>query len=359
MAYSRSTADDPKTHILSGAPDDSISHISWSHVSNPLLLAAGSWDKTVRIWRIAPGMANTLTSESVVLYRQEAPVLASCFSADNSKFFAGGCNNTVMAYDLVSRDTTGIPIAKHDKAVTGVFWVQKFNAVMTTSWDGKVCMWDGRQAQPAWMENLESKIFAAHFRPNIACVACSNGKINAWNLDTIQHSKNRITLDSTLKTQIRAVSLFPNVTNKSGLVYTSIGGRAVVSYFMEENRNQNFSFKCHRRDVPGKGTQVCAVNAVDFHNLYGTFVTGGSDGNFTIWDKDNRARVKTFNNVESPVVDVKFHSDTNILAYATSYDWHKGLDQDLIMKSRRQIGVMQLREDDVKERSKTVGGGRR
>ncbi|GFE55361.1 mRNA export protein, putative [Babesia ovis] len=359
MAYSRSVNDDPKTHLLSGIPDDSISHISWSHTSNPLLLAASSWDKTVRIWRISPAIGNTVTSESVMLYRQEAPVLTSCFTDDNSKFFAGGCNNTVMAYDLASRNTTGMLVAKHDKPVVGVYWVQKFSAIMTASWDGKLCMWDGRQSQPVWCENLESKIFASHFRPNIACVACSNGKINAWNIDNIQHSKNRVTLDSTLKCQVRSMCLFPNVTDKSGLVYTSIGGRAVVSYFMDENRSQNFSFKCHRQDVPGKSTQIYAVNAVDFHNVHGTFVTGGGDGNFTIWDKENRSRVKTFNNVDSPIVDVKIHSDTNLLAYATSYDWYKGFDQEMIMKSRRQIGVMQLRVDDVKGRPKTVGGGRR
>lgn len=359
MAFARTTNDDPKTHFLTGVPDDSISHLSWSQSSNPLLLAAGSWDNTVRIWKISPAMNNMVTSESVMLYRQEAPVLASAFSSDSSKFFAGGCSNTVMAYDLNSRDAAGMMVAKHDKPVIGVYWVQKFNSIITASWDGKVCMWDGRQAQPIWSENLESKIFASHFRPNIVCVASSNGKINAWNLDTIQHSKSRITLDSTLKCQVRSLSLFPNVTDKSGLVYTSIGGRAVVSYFLEENRSQNFSFKCHRQDTPGKGTQIYAVNAVDFHSTHGTFVTGGSDGNFTIWDKENRSRVKTFNNVESPVVDVKFHSETNLLAYATSYDWYKGLDQDMVLKSQRQIGVMQLRDDDVKGRPKTLGGGRR
>ncbi|ORM40318.1 Protein RAE1 [Babesia sp. Xinjiang] len=355
MAYNRTNNDDPKTHLLSGMPDDSISHISWSHTPNPLLLAASSWDKTVRIWRISPIMGNTVTSESVILYRQEAPVLTSCFSTDTSKFFAGGCTNTVMAYDLASRNPTGILVAKHDKPVTGVYWIQKFNAIMTTSWDGKVCMWDGRQSQPVWCENLGTKIFASHFRPNIACVAGSNGKIHAWNLDNIQHPKSRVTLDSTLKCQVRAMCLFPNVTDKSGLVYTSIGGRAVVSYFMEENKSQNFSFKCHRQDSPGKSTQIYAVNAVDFHNVHGTFVTGGGDGNFTIWDKEHRSRVKTFNNVDSPIVDVKIQSDTNLLAYATSYDWYKGFDREMIMKSRRQIGVMQLREEDVKGRPKTVG----
>ncbi|KAK1441733.1 WD40/YVTN repeat domain containing superfamily protein [Babesia gibsoni] len=359
MAYARTTNDDPKTHFLTGIPDDSISHIAWSQPSNPLFLAAGSWDKSARIWKISPAMNNMVTSEAVMLYRQEAPVLACCFSSDNTKFFAGGCSNTLMAYDLHGGNTTGMVIAKHEKPVIGVHWVQKYNAILTASWDGKLCMWDGRQTQPVWSENLEAKIFSSHFRPNIACVATSNGKINAWNLDTIQHGKSRVTLDSTLKCQIGAICLFPNVTDKSGLVYTSIGGRAVVSYFLEENKSQNFSFKCHRQDVQTKGTQIYAVNAVDFHNIHGTFVTGGGDGNFTIWDKENRSRVKTFSNVDAPVVDVKFHSETNLLAYATSYDWHKGCDQEMMMKTPRTIGVMQLREDDTKGRPKTLGGGRR
>lgn len=359
MVYSRTSTDEPKTHFLTGIPDDSISHISWSETTNPLLFSACSWDKTARIWKISSAMNNMVSSETVMLYRQEAPVLDSCFSSDSTKYFAGGCSNTVMVYDLNSGNSSGMVVATHEKPVIAVHWVQKFNSVITASWDGKLCMWDGRQSTPVWSENLESKIFACDFRPNIVCVASSNGKINAWNMDTIQHGKNRVTLDSTLKCQIRCMSLFPNVTNKSGLVYASIEGRAVVSYFMDENKQQNFSFKCHRQDVPGKGTQIYAVNGIDFHDIHGTFVTGGGDGNFTIWDKENRARVKSFGNMESPVVDVKIQSQTNLIAYATSYDWHKGYDHDMIMKTQRSIGVLQLREEDIKGRSKTLGGGRR
>ncbi|EDO05712.1 WD domain G-beta repeat family protein [Babesia bovis T2Bo] len=359
MAYSRSSTDDPKTHFLTGIPDDSISHIRWSHSSNPLLLSAGSWDKTVRLWRISPNIGNTLTSDCVVLYRQEAPILTSCFSDDNTKFFAGGCSNTVMAYDLASRNATGVLVARHDKPVTSIYWVQKYNALLTASWDGRVCLWDGRQSMPVWFDNVDAKIFAFHFRPNVACAGCHNGKIFVWNLDDIQHAKNRVMFDSTLRCQIRSISLFPNLTDKGGFIYSSIGGRAVVKHFVEVNRDSTFTFKCHRQELQNKGGQIYSVNAIDFHNNHGTFVTGGGDGNFVIWDKDNRSRLKQFNNVDAPVVDVKLHSDTTILAYATSYDWYKGYNQDLLMKTRRQIGVMQLRSEDFKPRPKTVGGGRR
>ncbi len=36
----------------------------------------------------------------------------------------------------------------------------------------------------------------------------------------------------------------------------------------------NFAFKCHRRNK----TQIFAVNGLDFHPIFGTFATCGSDG---------------------------------------------------------------------------------
>lgn len=56
-----------------------------------------------------------------------------------------------------------------------------------------------------------------------------------------------------------------------------------------------FAYKCHRvdaKDAPDKTSQIYAVNAISFHNRYGTFATAGADGSYAFWDKDKRQRLK-------------------------------------------------------------------
>lgn len=359
MAYSRNTYDDQQSKcMLSSLPDDSISHIRWSTTSNPLLLAAGSWDKTLRIWKLTTSIGNTLSADMVYCFKQDAPVLCSVFTNDSTKLFGGGCSNSVLAYDLNNPGAPGVVIARHQKPVTGAHWSQQFNLLITCSWDGCLNMWDGRQERPAWSENLGGKIFASDFKNNVICVADSNNKVNAWNLESLQRPNSRITMDSSLKLQIRALSIFPENNAYAGVAYSSIGGRCVINYFLEEHRKSNFSFRCHRQDQPGKGLYSYAVNAIDFHTVYGTFVSGGGDGTFTIWDKENKSRVKNFTNINSPVVDVRFMPENNLLAYATSYDWQKGLNKLLMMNTTKSIGVIKLKEEDVKPRSKAFGSRR-
>ena len=72
--------------------------------------------------------------------------------------------------------------------------------------------------------------------------------------------------------------------------------------------SKNYSFKCHRMDIaansmPGTpavagntsnttSQQVFAVNDITFHKQFGTFVTAGSDGGFTIWDGQQKTKIK-------------------------------------------------------------------
>lgn len=65
---------------------------------------------------------------------------------------------------------------------------------------------------------------------------------------------------------------------------------------------KNYSFKCHRYDVPTgsmpgtpaqTGSQhVFGVNEIAFHKTEGTFCTGGSDGSITFWDGVARTKLK-------------------------------------------------------------------
>ena len=57
------------------------------------------------------------------------------------------------------------------------------------------------------------------------------------------------------------------------------------------------------------------------------FVTGGSEGSFTIWDKDKRTRYKENKPVpQTPVTAIQWNPQGNMLAFARGYDWNKGCE---------------------------------
>merc|ERR1719323_1949736 len=80
---------DPNTNqsaVVPEPPGDAVSSLAWSPAAN--ILAAGSWDKSVRVWEvtqtgIAPRMA----------MQHEAPVLCCGFSRDGQRLVSGGCDN--------------------------------------------------------------------------------------------------------------------------------------------------------------------------------------------------------------------------------------------------------------------------
>jgi mRNA export factor len=65
-------------------------------------------------------------------------------------------------------------------------------------------------------------------------------------------------------------------------------------FIEDKDAGLNYSFKCHREDQNGSKNQqaVYAVNAISFHQKYGTFSTAGADGIINFWDKDAKVRLK-------------------------------------------------------------------
>lgn len=70
--------------------------------------------------------------------------------------------------------------------------------------------------------------------------------------------------------------------------------------------------------------EVHAVNVIRFHPA-GTFMTGGADGSFTFWDKDEKARLcKSSTTNRKPITAASYSSNGAIMAYACCYDWSQG-----------------------------------
>jgi mRNA export factor len=114
-------------------------------------------------------------------------------------------------------------------------------------------------------------------------------------------------MQSPLKWQTRVVACFPDA---KGFAVGSVEGRLGVQcvcwfirgtnahhldrFIEDKDAGLNYSFKCHREDQNGSKNQqaVYAVNAISFHQKYGTFSTAGADGIINFWDKDAKVRLK-------------------------------------------------------------------
>mmetsp|Transcript_3529 Transcript_3529/g.8278 ORF Transcript_3529/g.8278 Transcript_3529/m.8278 type:complete len:359 (-) Transcript_3529:66-1142(-) len=300
---------DPNTNqsaVVPEPPADGVSCLAWSPAQN--IFAAGSWDKSVRIWEVtstavAPRMA----------YQHEAPVLCCGFSRDGQRVVSGGCDNKVKMKVLQTQQDQ--QIGQHDAPVKEVFVVDDMNMVVSGSWDRTIRFWNCQQPTPVATLQLPERCYAMDIKYPLMVVGCADRHLLVYNLQTIQQNPQPYkSLQTALKMQTRCVSCF---TDKTGYAVGSIEGRCSIAYI--EDTSKNFAFKCHRSNE-----EIFAINSIDFHPTMGTFSTAGGDGSFVFWDKENRQRLKQFNSCHYPITVGKFNAQGDMFAYAVSYDWSKG-----------------------------------
>lgn len=324
------------------SPQDGVSALCWSPQSN--LLAASSWDKTVRIWEVtnsggggfASANNNNMQVQSRIQYTHDAPVLCCNFTQDGQKLISAGCDNKIKLKVLQTNNEQ--VIGQHDAPVKHVFWIEEMKMIVSGSWDKTLKFWDGNSPTPVATIQLPDRVYAMDVKFPLMVVACADRESLVYNLNNIRQNTNPYKSGQTaLKMQTRTLSCFPD---KMGYAIGSIEGRCSITYVEEPQRN--FAFKCHRTQE-----EIFAVNSIDFHPTHGTFSTAGSDGTFVFWDKDHRQRLRQFNNCNYPITATKFNAPGDLFAYAISYDWSKGHEGNM-QNIPRKILLHKVQEDQVR-----------
>jgi mRNA export factor len=108
----------------------------------------------------------------------------------------------------------------------------------------------------------------------------------------------------------------------------------------------DFCFKCHRNEKTSDG-DVYTVNAISFNKKFNTFCTVGSDGTFTIWNKDSKSRYKMSKPAPLGMTACAFNDEATLLAFASGEDWTKGNDFAKQRQNQIQIWVRKCARDDV------------
>jgi mRNA export factor len=341
-ASSGATYNPNKDLEVNGVPGDGISSLSFSPKAN--FLIGTSWDNSAYCWEVNSGGAHGKASTNI-----GAPILCSSWNPDGTGVFLGGCDKTVKLWDLASNATR--QVAAHDAPVRHCAYIAAMNLLVTGSWDKTLRYWDTRQATPAFTQQLSERVFAMDCNHPLLVVGTADRKIHIINLQTPQTIFK--TIDSTLKFQTRCISCFPD---KAGYLVGSIEGRVAVQHVDDSVAQQkNFTFKCHR-----EGSDIYAVNSINFHPTFGTFATAGSDGTYNFWDKDSKQRLKAMAkcsyaaNLPAPIPCSTFNSDGTIYAYALSYDWSRGYAEYNPQVMKNVVLLHSVQEQEVKAKPKAT-----
>jgi mRNA export factor len=319
--------------------EDTISQIKFTPNKSNLFLASCGWDCKLRIWNCQYSMQQ-MTSTNVniqtsLLYSTafNDPLLSLAWQGEVTNIFTGCADGTINYVDLQANQT--IQVGKHELGCKELIWSPNLNVLISGGWDGKLFFWDMRQQTPAMNFDFGKKIFTMSMTYPLFVVGLSDRIVTYFNMNKISGTNFGPdgTFESHLKHQTRKIATFPE---GDGYAIGSIEGRVAIKYVdlnkmpdinpesKSMTHKDDFAFRCHRGG--DNLSEVYTLNDIAFNPVYGTFCTGGGDGAWIIWDKESRSRLRQgFHQNRAPITALDYSSNGDLLAYASGYDWSKGV----------------------------------
>lgn len=283
---------------------DVVSDIKFSASGNELL--TGCWDGFTRVFD-KKNLGKVLIKTDL-----EDPVTAVCWSGNSP--IAATVEGAVNEIDL-ENGRVGRLLSRHTSGVQSLVGIDH-HTVISGSWD-KTVFYNDKRSRDIKIIDLPGKVFAMDATKDHLVVAMDKRVVHVYD-----HRQLDVPLqvrESGLRYQTRALRCMPD---GKGYAQSSIEGRVAIEFLAAspEVQKKKYAFKCHRLSS-NETDLVSPVNALCFHDKYGTLFTGGSDHHVCLWDHVSRKRLRQYSRMDLPVVSMDFKD--NILAIATSDDSFK------------------------------------
>ncbi|KAI8322433.1 WD40 repeat-like protein [Martensiomyces pterosporus] len=301
-----------KQYELTQPPSDGVSRVKF-HPADDSKLLVSSWDQRVRLYDV---QANQLVASH---HSHQAAVLDIEFGTTSS--YSGGLDRRLLAWE--DNYTTTTELGRHDGPISALEFSRPHNVLLSGSWDRTLRAWDPRAGSEGRAEvqkvGVEERVYSMSADGDLLVVALAGRKFLIYDVRNLDAPIE--TRDSSLKYPTRCVKLMPS---GQGFVCGSVEGRVAVEYLKGVEGKSNYAFKCHRQTADDGVDLVYPVNAVAFHPVHQTFVTGGSDAMVSLWDPDNKKRLKQYHKYPASVASLDFNASGNTLAVAASYTYDEG-----------------------------------
>ncbi|GAM25293.1 hypothetical protein SAMD00019534_084680 [Acytostelium subglobosum LB1] len=289
-------------------PQDGISSLNYIPQSTQLLVT--SWDLTVRCY-------DTASNSQRWQYNHDAAVLDGC-APDKTRVYSSDIDGIIKMYDIGSGVASDI--GSHTKGVRSLAYDYETSVLFSGSWDSTLKGWDTRAKHAETIcHQLDAQVYTMSTNKSWLVVGTADKMITIF--DTRNMSQPVQKRESSIKFQTRCIRTFIDGT---GYALASVEGRVGMEYFdPQEQAAKKYAFKCHRANEGGVDV-VYPVNVMTFHPIYGTFATGGCDGNVYYWDGQNRKRLFHLKHYPTSISAMSFSSDGTQLAVASSYTYEEG-----------------------------------
>ncbi len=231
-------------------------------------------------------------------------------------------------------------LGAHTNTVRRVAYNADLRACVTGSWDKTVRVWDAHAGaggagaasaasarQAVAKVDVPDRVYSmALLGGTSLVVGTANRHVLIYDLRKLSAAASAPTAlissrESTLKHQTRYIAAPPA---GDFLAVASTEGRVAIDYLGAAEAGASYAFKCHRRKEADGSETAFPVHALAFHPVYGTFATGGGDGNIATWDARGRKRLAAIGPYPNSIAALAFSPDGAHLALSAAYDFSQG-----------------------------------
>ncbi|KAK2822733.1 hypothetical protein Q5P01_022798 [Channa striata] len=173
---------------------------------NSTYLATASDDCTVALWLLSDLALDTSVEPHALLRGHSRGVTCLAFSPDGGQLLSGGKDQALMLWDVSSSPVVlskSLPHSHRDW-ITGCVWTP--NCVISSSNDGRLCLWDLQTGQRLREISWSSPLTSVCCLGQYVMAGCAEGRLHVWNWET----SVEICHIAAHKQRIHHCSLLPN-----------------------------------------------------------------------------------------------------------------------------------------------------